>query len=139
MYRSYRQDLLRYSRLVKTNLGIRFTMVIAMTATLHFHSLIYPLFAVLTRPLDSDTLDAHSLSRSVDYYPEEGGGTHVQLPSYSLRSSSFPKPDSFKANSIMAAVTPVPQLLMIGFLGSRFFDSKIFLNSSAGRRVFVSG
>jgi hypothetical protein len=62
----------------------------------------------------------------------------VQLPSYK-RLCCVGYPASVKAASIMAAVTPVPQLLMIGTPGFIPLDSKTALSSEAGRRVLSFG
>jgi hypothetical protein len=74
------------------------------------------------RPSEGETLCAHS----------------VQLPSYNRLFSSG-KPTSTRAASMTAAVTPVPQLAMMGFEGSIPLDSKTFLSCSADRKVFDSG
>lgn len=62
----------------------------------------------------------------------------VQLPSYK-RLCWVGKPASVSAASMTAAVTPVPQLLMIGFAGSTPLDLKTAWSSGAGRRVLVLG
>ena len=61
----------------------------------------------------------------------------VQLPSYNLLCS-VGKPASVKAASMTAAVTPVPQLAIMGFEGSMFLDLKTSCSFSAGRSVLLS-
>jgi hypothetical protein len=46
-------------------------------------------------------------------------------------------PALVRAASITAAVTPVPQLAMMGFEASMFLDAKTSFSLAAGRRVFV--
>src|SRR5690242_18911382 len=70
---------------------------------------------------------------------ERGFKTYVQLPSYNLRLCSSPYPASARAASIIAAVTPVPQLVIIFLVGSTPLASKTFLNSSGLRKVLVTG
>jgi hypothetical protein len=62
----------------------------------------------------------------------------VQLPSYSLRCC-VGYPASVNAASMTAAVTPVPQLLMMGLEASTPFDLKTAWSSDAGRRVLSFG
>ena len=62
----------------------------------------------------------------------------VQLPSYN-RLCCVGKPASDNAASMIAAVTPVPQLLMIGLDGSTPLDLKMAWSSEAGRRVLSFG
>lgn len=62
----------------------------------------------------------------------------VQLPSYK-RLCCVGKPASVSAASIIAAVTPVPQLLMMGFEGSMPLDLKTAWSSEAGRKVLSLG
>jgi len=105
----------------ESEMGINFgrKCLIAMT-NLALHAEFYSVLRM--RPSPGFTRCAHS----------------VQLPSYN-RLCCVGNPASDNAASMIAAVTPVPQLFMIGLDGSTPFDLKMAWSSEAGRMVLSFG